>query len=358
LLLKVHTENGLVGLGEASLGGMGPDRSGEMPFTSFEVLQQRVAPKLLGKDAMKMGDILDSLYKLGTEKYVFPYTRAAVDIALHDLVGKAKKLPVYKLLNPLVEAPPAPFKVGRSLGVKPAPELVTEAKRLLETHGYHGFTCKGCDDVDGDIERFIALREALGPDFPLEIDPNQAYSVKDAVRVVKALEPHGLSCIEQPVAWFDLQGMAEVQAASSVTLAADEALMIPEDVNRIAKMKAAKWVTIKVAKLGGLREASRIYRQALDLGLGCNLGSKHPFGVGTAAVAHFCAAHPMVEQPLGYGAPLERFVDDILEAPGIHFEKSLLHVPQGPGLGVTVDQSKLEKYAIADPAILGKVPGF
>jgi L-alanine-DL-glutamate epimerase-like enolase superfamily enzyme len=242
------------------------------------------------------------------------------------------------------------MKVGRSLSIKPLPELVSHAERLAQ-EGYYGLTLKGSSDWRGDQARFIALRKALGPDFPLEIDPNQAYAVADAIRLVKALEPYDLANLEQPCPWWDLDGLQRIQQASSVPVTADESVMCPSDALQIIKRQAASQITLKLARLGGILAAKKVLTVADAGGLTCNMGSKHPFGIGTAALLHFCAAHAQVVEPLGYGSPLERFVDDILDTP-IPFAQGVVTLPEGVGLGVSVDRHKLKLYAPEGPILI------
>jgi muconate cycloisomerase len=338
VILRLMTDCGLIGLGEASL--IFPDRSGETQEGIVHVLAELFGPKLLGKQALSIAPLLQSLDDCAGDQFAFPYSRAAVDIALHDLLGKALQVPVYQLLGGLARRQ---VKVGRSLSIQSLADLVRNAEELRGA-GYHGLTLKGSQDCVGDIERFVAVRQAMGDEFPLEIDPNQAYSVSQGLRAVRSLEPFGLANLEQPCAWWDLEGLKRISDASSVPVTADEAVMSTVDVMRVARMQAASCVTLKLARVGGIRAAHEMLTVARAAGLSCNLGSKHTFGVGTAAIAHFCAAHPEVLEPIGFGSPLEYFVDDILLEP-IPFERGILTVSEGHGLGVTIDEKKLERYA-------------
>jgi L-alanine-DL-glutamate epimerase-like enolase superfamily enzyme len=139
--------------------------------------------------------------------------------------------------------------------------------------------------------------------------------------------------------------MARVKAATRVTITADESVMCAVDVATVARMRAADMVTIKLARVGGIREALRMVEVARSAGLGCNMGSKHTFGVGTAAILHFCAAIDYVSEPLGYGSPRERFVDDIIEEE-IPFARGIASAPEGAGLGVTLCEETLERYCV------------
>ena len=155
----------------------------------------------------------------------------------------------------------------------------------------------------------------------------------------------GLRTWSSPCAWWDLEGMARVTASTPVTIAADESVMCSADVAMVARMRAADMVTIKLARVGGIAEGRRMVEVARAAGLACNMGSKHTFGIGTAAILHFCAAIEHVSEPIGYGSPLERFEDDVIVDP-IPFAEGTASIPSGSGLGVTLDEDKVRRYTV------------
>jgi len=345
VIVRIATDASIEGVGEASF--LFPDRSGETIETVPEILQHRLGPLLIGRDPTDIEALAAALDNAWGERFTFPYSRAAIDIALHDLVGKARDMPVAALIGGVRRER---FEVGRSLPILPSEELV-EAACARHEEGYRGLTFKGSADWRGDIERFIAVRRALGDEIALEIDPNQAYSVDEAIEVARALEPYGIANIEQPCAWWDLEGMARVTAATPVTITADETVMCSADVAMVARMKAADMITIKLARVGGITEARRMVDAARAGGLACNMGSKHTFGVGTAAIFHFCAAVEHVSEPLGYGSPHERFVDDVIEE-RIPFADGMASLPHGTGLGVTLSEEKLARYCVGSKRVV------
>jgi muconate cycloisomerase len=338
IIIRLRTDQDLSGIGEASF--LFPDRSGETIDTSVRVLHRSFGPRLIGKDPLDLGRILEDLDAAIGDQFSLPYSRTAIDLALHDLIGKALGVPLVRLLGGALRDR---LTVGRSLAIKPLDEIVAHAQGLA-AKGYKMLTLKGSRDAPADIQRFLAVRRALGDDFPLEIDPNQAYSVKAAIHVARVLEGAGLANLEQPCAWWNLAGMARVTRASSVPVTADESVMSPADVMTVARMQAADMVTIKLARVGGIVQARRMVAVAEAAGLACNMGSKHTFGVGTAAIVHFAAAHGAITEPLGYGSPLERFVDDVIVGE-IPFANGIVRIPDGPGLGVVLDDAKLRKYS-------------
>lgn len=337
VILKIITDEGIVGAGEASF--IHPDRAGGTSETSLATLQKRLGPLLIGMDPFDVEKIMKMIDQHVGEDFAFSYSRCAIDLALHDIMGKALNVPVAKLIGGVFRTQ---MEVGRSLSIAPLDEIAAKAEKLRDM-GYKGLTLKGSKDWQGDIKRFIAVRKALGDDYPLEIDPNQAYSVKDAIRLIRALEDYGLDNVEQPCAWWDLDGMALVTSVSPVTITADESVISPVDAIAVVKKRAADRITIKLARLGGFHYGRKVAAIAEASGLNCNMGSKHTFGIGTAAIIHFSAAHSIVIEPLGYGSTLERFIDDII-VEEIPFKDGMVSLPEGPGLGVTLDEAKLNKY--------------
>ncbi|NET10333.1 MAG: hypothetical protein F6K16_37665 [Symploca sp. SIO2B6] len=345
VILKIITDEGIIGAGEASF--IHPDRAGETIETVVETLHKRLGPLLIGLDPFDVALIMQTIDQHVGEDFAYSYSRCAIDLALHDIMGKALNVPVAKLIGGTIRTT---MDVGRSLSIKPLNEIAANAERLRNM-GYKGLTLKGSHDWRGDIKRFIAVRNALGDDFPLEIDPNQAYSVKEALRLIRALETYDLENVEQPCAWWDLDGMAHITQMSSVPITADESVISPADAIAVVKKRAADMITIKLARSGGFFYCRKVAAIAEAGGLACNMGSKHTFGVGTAAIIHFCAAHSIVIEPLGYGSPLERFTDDII-VDEIPFKDGIVSLPEGPGLGVTLDDAKLKKYSDGSPLVV------
>ena len=210
--------------------------------------------------------------------------------------------------------------------------------------GYAMLTIKVGFDVKEDIERVAAVRDAVGSGYPLEVDVNGAYNVEVAIPALRKMERYGIEAIEQPVPWWDLQGMKEVRIALDTPVTADESAWTPHDVANIARAGAADTICLKPVKNGGLFLSRRMAEMAEAAGMGVLMGSKHPLSPGTSAIIQFAAALPCVHGVLGYGSPLERLVDDICDPPLEMNKDGTVSLPAGPGLGVTLSQEKLRKY--------------
>lgn len=339
VILEIRTASGVTGLGEASV--IFPGRSGESGATIFVALKECFGPLLLGRNPIHLARIMDALERLTSEEHAFLATKCAIDIALHDLKARLLGLPLADLLGGAARSRMA---LSRSLSVMPDAELIALAETLAQ-EGYRLLTLKGTTDWRGNIRLFETLRARLPNSVKLEIDPNQAWKPKEAIAVDRALSPLGLDCIEQPCPWWDLEGMRRVTEHTVAAIAADETVLSPSDVLRVARLGAADMVTLKLAKSGGIRTTAQMLECALHAGLSCNVGSKHPLGIGAAAILHFAAAYPAVGDTLGYGSALERFVGDVIQE-DIRVEAGFAYLPAGLGLGVTLDKARLERFCL------------
>ena len=340
VVVKMHTDECLIGWGEAST--VLPNRTGESALTIAIIIVNHLAPLLIGENPLDIQHVMQKLRRASMDKYCFLYSKAAIDIALHDLAGKAYGVPVAALLGGIVRRS---IGVSRSVPLKSPAEVAKESEKLVK-EGYKLITVKGGIDPAADLARVAAVRDAVGADFPVEVDANQGYRPDIAIQTLSKMEDRwGIFNIEQPCAWWDIAGMATVTRALRMTVTADESVLTPAEAMNFVRYQAADSFTIKVAKCGGLLQAKRIAAVADAAGLSCNMGSEHPAGIGTAAMAHCWASTPEIIDSIGYGSPLERFQDDILQHP-LHFENGEVHLPEGPGLGVEVDEAKLRKFAI------------
>lgn len=339
VILKLHTDDGIVGLGEAST--LLPNRTGESAQVIGVVLKNHLCPLLIGEDPLQIDNVMAKLRAASMEKYTFLYSKAAIDIALHDIAGKAYGVPIAVLLGGIIRTD---FGVSRSVPMVPPERIGNIAKDIVQ-QGYKLITIKTGIDPDMDLARVKAVRKAVGSDFPIEVDCNMGYSLDTAIRYLSRMEEYGVIAVEQPLPWWDLDGMAEVTRTLKMSVMADESVLSEVEAMNIIRRSAANLITIKLAKNGGFRPAKRIATLASTSGLGLNMGSEHPAGIGTAAMAHYWASTPELIDSVGYGSPLERFSDDIVKEP-IKFKDGIVHLPEGPGLGVELDESKLEEYAI------------
>ncbi|GAA4332236.1 dipeptide epimerase [Pigmentiphaga soli] len=337
ILVFIETDEGFTGVGESGVTLL--ERGGESQEAIYIAIKKYLGPLVLGMDPFEIGRIIDTMEGSIQGRTGNLCAKAAIDTALYDIMGKATGRPVAALLGGVYRTD---FGVSRSLGVKSPAEMGADALRL-KAEGYAMLTVKAGFDPREDIERVAAVRDAVGADYPIEVDINGAYTVEVAIPTLKKMERYGIEAVEQPVAWWDLKGMREVRCAIDTPVTADESAWTPYDVANIAREGAADTICLKPIKNGGLYLSRRMAEIADAAGMGVLMGSKHPFGPGTSALIHFAAAIPAMHPVLGYGSPLERLVDDICDDP-IRMVDGKVALPPGAGLGVTVSEEKMQKY--------------
>ena len=353
VIVRVRTEEGPVGLGEATplpdWGGDFNRYAGETPYTVAHVVEELLGPAVSGADPF---DVETLVNKMDAVVRGHLYAKAAVEMALYDLQGKAAGLPVYNLLGG--EYRPG-VRVAHMVGLMQKERAVEEALAALED-GCTAFQVKADGDPGRDAAVTRALREALGPDVLLRVDVNQGYrclGVKEAIRAVRGLRDAGADCVEQPTE--GAAEMAAVTAAVDVTVIADESAWQARDVVGIARGNVADAVSVYVAKAGGLLGAKKVATVAEACGLPCDVNGSLESGVGNAASIHLATACPAISLPCVIpvttpaGGPSRTagryYADDVVTRP-FSFQDGVLRAPEGPGLGVELDEEKLEAYRV------------
>jgi L-alanine-DL-glutamate epimerase-like enolase superfamily enzyme len=208
--------------------------------------------------------------------------------------------------------------------------------------GHRTIKLKLGETVTRDLARVQAVREAVGPDLALRLDANDHYRPFDAIQLIRAIERFEPEHVEQPIARGDLLGLAAVQAAVAVPIMTDDAVATLEDAVTVVRLAAAQRVKVKVTK-HGLTGAMAIIRMLEAAGIACVLGHVFEMGLAAAAEAHLgLAASNLVFpceigslRPMGSTADI--ISDDLLVEPG------MLHLPDGPGLGVTLDHEAVRR---------------
>ena len=307
--------------------GYGYSNSSPHMGSTFETLPaelERFKPIVLGKDPFAIELILRELDRslIGASQ-----AKAGIDCALHDLCARAVGVPLYNLLGGKVrDAVP----VLRIVAIKTPAEMAANAAKLLE-EGYRYFKIKVHGDVDDDVARVKAIRERVGPDAHLTIDANQSYTPKDAITAINRMAEYRLDLVEQPVSRDDLKGLALVTRSVPVTVEADEGAGTVDEIMTLVANRIVDAVSLKIQKLGGLRNAlaaARICEAGkVRYRLGAHVGTR----LGNAHAIHLAAALPGVDYASELGE-FSRMFDDPFA--GIEVVNGELAVPNGPGCGV------------------------
>src|SRR5262245_15757832 len=339
VVVKLVAENGTFGYGEAPH-MVGHSQRGETPGTVRVVMRDKLVPHVLGLDAMSREGLSRALGKAVPGNL---RAKGALVMAAYDLAGRALGTPVYNLLGGLVRDR---VPLSWSLPIVDSSAVVEEGARMVE-RGWRILKVKvGRPDAMDDAEAVLALRREVGDGIEIRADANQAWDVKTAIRVIRRMEEANVGFVEQPVNRDDLEGMAEVRRQVGVPIMADESAETPEDVVAIWRARAADSVSIYVIGPGGLDRSKRMASIAEACRLRAYVGGALESAIGASAGLHLAASSPSID--LGCEMSGRYLLVDDFGAEPIAMEDGALVVPQGPGLGVTVDEEKLEHYREGD----------
>lgn len=335
VLVRVHTDGGLVGLGEATVA---PRWTGETSKSCVTAVEELIGPALAGKDPSRITTlraVMDRELKLN------PFTKAAVEMALWDLAGKAAGKPVYDLLGGKVrDTVPIKMVVG---GFE-----VERARALAEQFLAWGVRClkvKVGLDADEDVERVAAVRRLAGAKIPVGVDANCGWDLTTARRTLRRLAEHGLLFAEQPIPPGDPAALAALRRDQDTPVMADESVFTLADAWQLAVHQAADIFSIYPGKHGGISGTVEIAHVAHAAGLACALGSNLELGVGTAAMLHVAACLPDIASesyPADAIGPLYHEADLLTEP--LELGPVAAKVPAGPGLGVELDEEQVRRW--------------
>jgi len=337
LLVRIHTDDGVSGLGEVSCT---PRWSGEDQVTAAHFIRTIFEPVLSGQDPRNI-ELLTARMRRALASH--PFTRAALEMALWDILGKVAGLPVYRLLGGAVrEFVPIKWSIS---GVEP--ERAAEIARWALDQGFKTMKVKVGIDPEQDLARVRAVRNTVGPAIHLGVDANGAWTPAKAVTMIRRLQEFDIYFAEQPVPPGDVEWLADVRRQVSTTILADESVYTPQDALSIVKAHAAGALSVYIGKSAGIGTARKIAGIAESAMLGCTIGSNLELGVGTAAMIHLAMATPGItpeEFPCDIIGPLY-YTDDILLEPLQLANGKALPIDR-PGLGVELDEEKVRMYRV------------
>jgi len=332
MLVRMTSDCGQIGWGEAAAA---PTMTGET-IASMVAVVHYLAPVLVGRDA---ADMAGAVKAMRGRLYANHGAKAAIEIALHDLLGRATGRPVHALIGnkrrsrlPLMR----PIGGGNS-------DVDAREAALKKACGVTAFKIKvGIGTPAKDAARTRAICAALRNGCLISADANQGFTTDGAIAFVQAVAGAGLDFVEQPVAADDLDGMAAVAAATDIAIGADEGIHSAADVARHHERAAAGGVSLKAIKLGGIRAVVEAARLADDLGMRVNVSCKTgESSIGCAAALHVASVIPNV----AWGLTLTHtgLAEDVVTDP-IRTERGRADVLDRPGLGVEVDEDRVRRY--------------
>src|SRR5262249_17576793 len=227
--VRMETSSGLVGWGEAACLG-GPTWSEESAESIAATIERYLAPWLRGRDATRIESLRQEMARRVQGN---PFARAAVEMALWDVNGRALGVPVTRLLGGRVRDR---VPLSWSLPVTDPDAEIAEARELV-ARGQRIFKIKtAAHPVAHDVLRVRRIRDAVGPDVSLRVDANQGWDRATALRAIRLMEPYGLDFVEQPVARWDLEGLSHIGRSGGVPIMADESCVSPQEALAMARL--------------------------------------------------------------------------------------------------------------------------
>jgi muconate cycloisomerase len=334
VLVRIEADSGVVGWGEAA---SAPTMTGETVESMMAAIAY-LMPAVLGRDPE---DIAGASAAMNGRMYGNQAAKATIEIALHDVVGRATGRPAYALLAGKVRSR-IPV-LGVISNAETAADL--RAAATMKAGGYTAFKIKvGVDKPLIDAERTRRVCEALGlgPGLLISADANTGWSPEEAVQYVRAIAGSGLTFFEQPVAADDVAGMAAVAAAADFAIGADESIHSLADIRRHHDGKAARGVSLKTIKLGGMRGVLAAGRLCEELGMSVNVACKTgESSIACAAGLHLAATLPQLAWGL---TPSNEGLSEDVTARPIRIERGHVEVSDRPGLGIDVDEDRVRRH--------------
>ncbi len=327
VLVRLRTNDGVVGWGESSPYSpvMGETQASDL------VMAKHLAEIVKGRDPFTIPKVA-----LDMDNFVpgNPGIKAAFEMALWDIAGKLSNQPVCCMLGNFRES----FLTDRTVYLD-TPQVMAEKAKKIVDQGFKVVKVKIGEAPEYDVQRFTAIRAAVGPNVNLRTDANQAWTASTAVRALKMLEPFRIEFCEQPVPHWDWEGLKFVREHSPIPIMADEAVHTPHDAIEAVRHDACDMINIKLMKTGGILNAMRIAQIADAADLKCMLGCMSEIRVALTAAAHVVTASPSVLY-----ADLDAFteydMDPVLG--GMELKDGALSVPEKPGLGLDIDPAWLK----------------
>ncbi len=331
-IVKVHTDEGITGLGET------------LHHQSKYVIDQVLKPAIKGEDPRDIAKIR-SRCLLGKDLYGAlgrlwesdPWAYSGVEMALYDIAGKASGMPLYRLFGGAHRrrVPFVAYFYPHLDRMTPV-EIAEDCAALVASSRAHTLEFKvGVLEPHKDVETVRRTRELVAAHVRLRIDANGAWSTGTAVRALSAMDEYGLDNVEEPCR--KLAAMAQVRKHVRTPLSTHCA-----DVAIVAGLGAADNIVFDLPSEGGIDSAREVAHAADALGLGFWIRSSGELGIGTAAILHLAAATPCMSY--ANQTVLGLLVDDVVRTP-FQINEGYITVPDGPGLGVELDEQKVEEYA-------------
>ncbi|MGI9285665.1 MAG: mandelate racemase/muconate lactonizing enzyme family protein [Pseudomonadales bacterium] len=345
ILVRVRTEDGVEGVGEVfvTTGWYGPDT----PLSYIYLIKSVFGPAIIGDSVFNTAKIVQQMDKLWMGNY---WSKSVVEQALYDAAAKTINRPLVDLIGGKVRDS---FPLVGGIGTD-TPEGMAETAREYIERGFKTIKLKigEIENTDLDVDRVRVVREVVGPDIIIRVDANGVFdtNVRAAISVIRKLEPYNLDHIEQPLADWNIDGMARIRDAIDTPLMADESVHTPRDALKVIQAGAADVIKLKIAKNGGYQKCQEITALCTAAGIMVELGN----GINTSAASlhelALACSNPMVH-PAGEFPGPDKLVSDVLVNPMKIVDGDAI-LPEGPGIGSDLDYEAFNACRIDMQALL------
>ncbi len=326
-IFKVFTDEGIIGWGEMN------------PFVSHKfmetLLEEYIEPKVIGMDPFNIRELIEKFRPIYNPQFNTVAVLSGLEMACWDIIGKTLGQPLYKLLGGKIRNK---IEISYCFGILGVEETKDKVFQLKE-EGYKTIKTKGGGNVNLDIKRTKAIREVAGEELELRIDINQGYDVLEALRYLKEVEEYNLQYIEQPIKTNKIEDLKYLRKRTKTPIAINEDCYIPNNLYKAVKNNAIDVAVVDFEPLGGISELLRIESLAEEVKLPLAHHCGWDMGVKLAAILHLNSALPAFTYAMDstYFAHEEDVITDKIQIIDGYYLP-----PEGPGLGVEVDEKKLK----------------
>jgi len=331
ILVKVFAD-GEVGYGEV-VADKSPLYSYESTSTAWLVLKEFLIPQVFSKSVADPSEFYEAVQIFKGH----PMAKAGLELALWDLHGKKKGLPLWKLYGGTKQEIPS----GVSVGIQDTVEQLLERIDSFLDEGYQRIKIKIKPDWDVDVCRQV--RAGLG-DIPLQADANGGYTIAD-IELLKQLDEFDLQMLEQPFPAYDMWDHRKLQMAMKTPICLDESAVSAETVRKALEMESCKIINIKVGRVGGIVEAIKIHDHCQEKGIPVWCGGMLESGIGRAHNLHL-ATLPNFQLPNDLSASKRYYKEDLIEPAVDITPQGTVKVPNSPGIGVTPKEDRIAKATL------------
>jgi muconate cycloisomerase len=335
VLVRIHCSDGISGVGEGTtIGGLAYGE--ESPESIKTNIDTYFAPLLKGLDATRPGA---AMAKLRTLFQGNRFAKCAVETALFDAHAQRIGVPLSELFGGRVTDS---VEVAWTLASGDMRRDIDEAEQMLDLRRHRVFKLKiGSRAVADDLAHVVAIKQALSERGDVRVDVNQAWSESDSIWALPRFADAGVSLVEQPISAANHAGLKRLTDLAHVPIMADEALHGPADAFALASNQSADVFAVKIAQSGGLLGAASVASIALAAHIDLYGGTMLEGAVGTIASAQLFSTFGSLKWGTELFGPL-LLTEQILTEP-LRYEDFSLHLPQGPGLGITLDWERIER---------------